>query len=140
MFKGLVSSFAVFAMSMGWNMLPLPTIAQTCTANCGSRQIQFTPGQPIRLQMVNRTASLIQIQQVSMTDSIPLLPGSEVEVDSRFGTEPNVSIVFWDVTSLAVKAVLFRPEPDVLRIELIPGRAPGDRSVYVENDGKVRIF
>lgn len=139
MFKAVVSGLTIFAISAGWG-ISSPTIAQTCTANCGSRQIQFTPGQPIRLQMVNRTNSLIQIQQVSMTDSIPLLPGSEVEVDSRFGTEPNVSVVFWDVTSLAVKAVLFRPEPDVLRIELLPGRAPGDRSVYVENDGKVRIF
>lgn len=36
--------------------------------------------------------------------------------------------------------VLFRPEPDVLQIELLPANAPGDRSIYVENDGRVRIF
>lgn len=117
-----------------------PAIAQTCTENCGSRQIQFTPGQSIRLEMVNRTSSLIQVQQLPLTDTIALPPGAEVQVSSNFGTEPNVSVIFWDVTSLAVKASLFRPEPDLLRIELLPGAAPGDRSIYIENDGKVRIF
>ncbi|NJO44010.1 MAG: hypothetical protein HC769_34925 [Cyanobacteria bacterium CRU_2_1] len=43
--------------------------------------------------------------------------------------------------ALAVNAVLFRPEPDILRIELFPGEdGLGDRSVYIENDGCVRIF
>jgi hypothetical protein len=115
-------------------------IAQTCTTNCGSRQIQFTPGQPVRLQMANRTASLVRVQQRPLTDTIALVPGSEVEISSNFGTEPNLSVIFWDETYLAVRAVLFRPEPNVLRIELIPGSGTGDRSVYIENDGRVRLF
>lgn len=90
--------------------------------------------------MVNRTASLVQVQQVPLTDTIPLLPGAEVEVNSNFGTEPNLSILFGDETSLAVRAILYRPESDVLRVELLPANAPGDRSIYVENDGRVRIF
>lgn len=131
----------VIGMGMGaCPVLSRSVLAQTCTANCRSRQVQFTPGQAIRLQMVNRTDSLVQVQQVPLTDLIPLLPGSEVEVNSNFGTEPNLSVLFWDETSLAVRAVLFRPEPDVLRIELLPANAPGDRSIYVENDGKVRVF
>ncbi|PSB11052.1 hypothetical protein C7B61_14240 [filamentous cyanobacterium CCP1] len=115
-------------------------LAQTCTANCGSRQIQFTPGQPIRLQMSNRTASLVRVQQRPLTDTIALPPGAEVEISSNFGTEPNLSVIFWDETYLAVRAVLFRPETNVLRIELIPGAGTGDRSVYIENDGRVRLF
>lgn len=137
--KVLLNSFAALVI-LGNYAIAAPTIAQTCAQNCGARQIQFTPGEPVRLQMVNRTSSLIQVQLVSMTDTIPLLPGSEVEVASNFGTEPNVSVVFWDVTALAVKAALSRPEPNILRIELLPGATPGDRSVYMENDGKVRIF
>ena len=117
-----------------------PGVAQTCTANCGSRQIQFTPGQAVRLQMVNNTASLVQVQQLPLTDTIPLLPGSEVDISSNFGTEPNLSVIFWDETSLAVRAVLFRPEPNLLRIELFPGSGTGDRSVFIENDGRVRLF
>lgn len=135
----VISRFLLLTLVSGLGLVS-PTLAQTCTTNCGSRQVQFTPGQAIRLQMVNRTASLVQVQQVPLTDTIPLLPGSEVEVSSNFGTEPNLSVLFWDETSLAVRAVLSRPEPDILRVELLPANAPGDRSLYVENDGKVRIF
>jgi hypothetical protein len=117
-----------------------PLIAQTCTANCGSRQIQFTPGQAVRLQMANRTSSLVRVQQRPLTDTIALPPGAEVEISSNFGTEPNLSVIFWDETNLGVRAVLFRPEPNLLRIELIPGSGTGDRSVYIENDGRVRLF
>lgn len=133
----VIGQFLLLTLLSG---LSSPVLAQTCVVNCGSRQVQFTPGQAIRLQMVNRTASLVQVQQVPLTDTIPLLPGSEVEVNSNFGTEPNLSVLFWDETSLAVRAVLSRPEPDILRVELLPANAPGDRSLYIENDGKVRIF
>lgn len=140
MLSRVISRFTSLTL-VGWlGVFAAPVLSQTCTENCRSRQVQFTPGQPIRLQMVNRTASLVQVQQVPLTDTIPLLPGAEVEVNSNFGTEPNLSVLFWDETSLAVRAVLFRPESDVLRIELLPANAPGDRSIYVENDGRVRIF
>lgn len=118
----------------------MPIRIAQCTANCSSRQIQFTPGQPVRLQMANRTASLVQIQQRPLTDTIALTPGAEVEISSNFGTEPNLSVIFWDEMALGIRAILFRPEPNVLRIELVPGVAPGDRSVYIENDGRVRLF
>lgn len=136
----LLQKLMLLAILGSLGIISYPAIAQTCTENCGSRQIQFTPGEPIRLQMVNRTSSLVQVQHVPLTDTIPLSPGAEVEISSNFGTEPNMSVMFWDETSLAVKAVLSRPAPNVLRIELLPGAAPGDRSVYVENDGRVRIF
>jgi hypothetical protein len=120
--------------------IAMPSLLANCTTNCGSRQIQFTPGQPVRLQMANRTASLVQIQQRPLTDTIALTPGAEVEIRSNFGTEPNLSVIFWDETALSIRAILFRPEPNVLRIELVPGSGTGDRSVYIENDGRVRLF
>lgn len=144
MFQGALShrllKMTALVMLSGIGVFVESGMAQTCTANCGSRQIQFTPGQAVRLQMVNHTASLVQVQQLPLTDTIPLLPGSEVEISSNFGTEPNLSVIFWDETSLAVRAVLFRPEPDLLRVELFPGSGTGDRSVFIENDGRVRLF
>ncbi len=126
--------------SLCWN-LGSQGLAQTCTLNCGSRQIQFTPGERIRVFVVNRTSSLVQVEQIYGTNPIALLPSQEVEVDPNFGTNPNASLVFWDETTLPIRAVLFRPEPNSLRIEILPGgRPPGDRSVYVENDGKVKVF
>lgn len=115
--------------------------AQHCTANCGSRQIQFTPGERVRVVVVNRTSSLVQVEQIDGTYPIALLPSQGVEVDPNFGTNPNASLVFWDETELPIRAILFRPETNLLRIEILPGgRPPGDRSVYIENDGKVRVF
>ncbi|XQQ06610.1 MAG: hypothetical protein EDM05_57120 [Leptolyngbya sp. IPPAS B-1204] len=117
------------------------TLAQRCTINCSSRQIQFTPGERIRILIVNRTSSLVQVEQVYGTNPIALLPSQEVEVDPNFGTRPNASLIIWDETHLPLRAVLFRPEINTLRVEILPGgRPPGDRSVYIENDGKVRIF
>ncbi len=90
---------------------------------------------------MNRTSSLVQVEQVYGTNPIALLPSQEVEVDPNFGTRPNASLIIWDETHLPLRAVLFRPETNTLRVEILPGgRPPGDRSVYIENDGKVRIF
>lgn len=126
---------------LGLLVLALPGQAQRCTVNCSSRQIQFTPGERIRVLVVNRTSSLIQIEQIYGTDPIALLPNQEVEVDPNFGTRPNASLVMWDVTELPLRTILFRPETNTLRVEILPGgRPPGDRSVYIEDDGKVRIY
>ncbi|MBE9179840.1 hypothetical protein IQ268_14815 [Oculatella sp. LEGE 06141] len=116
-------------------------LAQTCATNCVAQQIQFTPGQPIRLEMVNHTSSLVQVEQIVRTNPIPLLPGQALEIDSSFGTAPNTSVVFWDETALSIRAQLVRPNERTLRIEIFPGgQPPGDRSVYIQNDGKVAVF
>jgi hypothetical protein len=133
--------FAVAGAILGLVGFSSSGVAQRCTANCSSRQIEFTPGQRIRVLVVNHTSSLVQIEQIYGTNPIALLPSQEVEVDPNFGTNPNASLMFWDETELPVRAVLFRPETNTLRIEILPGgRPPGDRSVYIQDDGKVRIF
>ena len=126
---------------LGLLNLNAPSWAQRCTVNCSSKQIQFTPGQRIRVLVANRTSSLVQIEQIYGTEPIALLPDQEIEVDPDFGTSPNASLVFWDETDLPIRALLFRPETNTLRVEIYPGgRPPGDRSVYIEDDGKVRIY
>jgi hypothetical protein len=125
----------------GTSLLLRPGLAQPCTSNCGSRQIQFTPGERVQVSVVNRTSSLVQVEQIYGTSPIALLPSQEVEVDPNFGTRPNASVLVWDETDLPLKVRLFRPAPNSLRIEVLPGgRPPGDRSIYIEDDGKVRIF
>jgi hypothetical protein len=117
------------------------SLAKPCLANCGSRQIQFTPGERIQISVINRTSSLVQIEQIYGTSPIALLPDQEIAVDPNFGTRPNASLVFWDETDLPLRVMLFRPGTNQLRIEVRPGgRPPGDRSVYIEDDGKVKIF
>jgi len=121
-------------------LLPLSTSAQTCASRCGTGPIQFVPGQPVQLEMINRTSSLVQVEQVYHTDPVALLPGQALQIDPNFGTEPNTSVMFWDDTSLSVRAVVSQPRPQTLRIELYPGQSPGDRSVYIQNDGRVMVF
>ncbi len=129
------------SLIVGATALLQPGIAQPCTSNCDSRQIQFTPGEKIQVSVVNRTSSLVQVEQIYGTSPIALLPSQEIAVDPNFGTRPNASVIVWDETDLPLKVRLFRPAPNSLRIEVLPGgRPPGDRSVYIEDDGKVRIF
>jgi hypothetical protein len=126
---------------IGLGHVVLPGLAKPCTANCSSRQIQFTPGERIQVSVVNRTSSLVQVEQIYGTNPIALLPDQEVAVDPNFGTRPNASVVVWDETDLPLQVRLFRPETNSLRIEVVPGgRPPGDRSIYIEDDGKVKIF
>jgi hypothetical protein len=139
----IVLGFAQLSISVALLLAPAtqPAHAQTCASNCGSRPIQFTPGQPIRLVMVNHTPNRVQVEQVFETDPISLLPGQELEIDPNFGTEPNVSIVFWNEAAAPVQAILTQPDTTTLRIEVRPGaRPPGDRSVYIQNDGRVVVF
>ncbi len=118
-----------------------PALAGTCASKCGSPPIEFTPGQRVRVQVVNRTMSLIQLQKLYGTDPVPLTPGQELQLDQGDGTAPNISIVFWDATGLPLKVITAKPDDRTLRVEIRPGgRPPGDRSVYVLSDGRVAIF
>ena len=121
---------------------PSITLAGTCTQpKCPPRPIQFTPGQRIGVEVVNSTSSLIQLQKVYGTDPIPLRPGQELQIAQGDGTQPNISLIFWDATGLPLQARLSKPNAATLRVEIRPGgRPPGDRSVYILNDGRVAIF
>uniref|UniRef100_A0ACD5GV11 Uncharacterized protein n=1 Tax=Desertifilum tharense IPPAS B-1220 TaxID=1781255 RepID=A0ACD5GV11_9CYAN len=105
------------------------------------RPIQFIPGQVINFQVINRTASLVLIQRPQETGTVPLRPGQLLEVRGWSGTTPNLSIVFWDETALSLKADILKLDDHTLRVELRPGGPPpGDRTLYIENDGRVRVF
>ena len=118
-----------------------PALAGTCASRCGLKPLQFTPGQRVSVEVVNQTASLVQFQKVLGTDPVPMRPGQELKFAQGGGTEPNISVYFWDETALPLQARLSQPNPKTLRIEIRPGgRPPGDRSVYLLNDGRVAVF
>lgn len=141
--RGLsISLIATTCLWLGQAVLLKPAIAGTCAgATCKQERVQFTPGQRINIQVVNRTFSLVQLEKVFGTDAIPLRPGQEVQFDRGGSTDPNVSIVFWDATALPLQVRLSKIDAQTLRIELRPGgRPPGDRTVYIRDDGRVLIY
>lgn len=103
---------------------PSTTLAGTCASKCGPPPIQFTPGKPITVVVANLTSSLIQLQKVYGTDPIPVSPGQELQLAQKDGTEPNISVIFWDATGLPLKSRLSKPNATTLRVELRPGGRP----------------
>ena len=115
-------------------------LAQPCTAYCRSNEIRFTPGQRVGLQLVNRTAGLVQVQQSGRMHPYPLRPGQEIRLSFGEGTKPNLSLLFWDETDLPVRTLLFRPEENVLKVEFLPSGSFSDRSISILDDGRVVIY
>jgi len=137
----LVPTLMAATLLLGQAELARPVWAGTCASRCGPKPLQFTPGQRVSVEVVNQTASLVQFQKVFGTDPVPMRPGQELKFAQGGGTEPNISVYFWDETALPLQAKISQPDPKTLRIEIRPGgRPPGDRSVYLLNDGRVAIF
>lgn len=124
-------------LSVSAFFLATPVTAQTCAQNCPPPVLQFTPGERINVQIVNRTRSAIDIEKVQGTKPTPLAPGQSLKFERRSSTDPNLSIV-WDTAAFPLKAVLSQPNKQILRIELFGGsEVPGDRSIYIRNDGRI---
>ncbi len=120
---------------------PSTTLAGTCASKCGAHPIQFQPGDRIRLEVVNHTSNLVKIQRIQGIEPVPLLPGQELDLDQANGTTPNLSLIFWDATGLSIHTIVSQPKAKTLRVEIRPGgRPPGDRSIYIQNDGRVNIL
>lgn len=117
-----------------------PGVAGTCASNCLGR-IQFTPGQRVTVAVVNQTSGLVLLEQVEGSDPVPVQPGQELRFPWWGGTKPNISMVFWDQTSLPLRAEVTQPNRQTLRVQLRPNYAPpGDRAIYILNDGRVTIY
>ncbi|WP_375513052.1 hypothetical protein [uncultured Nostoc sp.] len=136
-------SFALIAVTVLTASInnPSATLAGTCASKCGPHPIQFTPGQRIQVEVLNSTPNLIKIQKPSGTDAISLSPGQKLNLEQIEGTEPNTSLIFWSETGLSLQAIVSKPNFGTLRLELRPtSRAPGDRSLYIMDDGRINVF
>ncbi|WP_353932297.1 hypothetical protein WJM97_06845 [Okeanomitos corallinicola TIOX110] len=117
------------------------TLAGTCASRCGPRPLEFKPGQYIRVQVVNRTPRVLQLEKFPEMRRMFLHPGKEYTIDQANATEPNFSIIFWDDTGRSLDASVSKPNFGTLRLELRPSeKFPGYRSLYLLNDGKVNVF
>ena len=117
--------------------------AGTCVAasSCGRQPVQFIPGQRITVEIANLTESVVQVQQLYGTDPLPISPGQLLSFVRGGRTNPNFSVVLWDATGLPLKVNILKLEARTLRIEVRPGgRPPGDRTVYLKDDGRVAVF
>jgi len=120
---------------------PNASLAGTCASKCGPHPIQFTPGQRIQLEVVNRTLGLVKLEKIQGTDPIPLRPGQKLQFMQEDDGQANMSLVFWDEMGLPLQAIVSKPNFGTLRLELRPGkRNPGDRSLYMLSDGHVNVY
>jgi hypothetical protein len=120
---------------------PQATWAETCASECPPAVLQFTPGQYIQLQILNKTGNVVALEKLAGAAPLLLKPGEKVQFRRGGATDPNVSVVFWDTTGVFLKAKLIKTGTEQLLVELRPGgENPGDRSVYIKNDGRVDIF
>lgn len=120
-----------------------PATARTCVAatSCGPQPLKFIPGQKITVEIVNLTESVVQLQQLYRTDPISISPGQMRSFVRGGSTEPNFSVIFWDAIGLPLKVNTLKPSSRKLRIEVRPGGSPpGDRTVYLKDDGRVTVF
>ncbi|NES24119.1 MAG: hypothetical protein F6K41_35715, partial [Symploca sp. SIO3E6] len=95
----------------------------------------------ITIEVVNLTQGLIQLQQMPVTDSLTISPGQVRTLFRGSTIDPNFSLIFWDTMGLSLKADIIKLGAKNLRIELRPGgRPPGNRAVYLNDDGRVSIL
>lgn len=143
MSKLLPGVLVAVALFLGQTEPPKPAQAGTCTAasSCGPQPLQFVPGQRINVEVVNLTASIVELQKVADTDPVAISPGQVLTFVRGGSTDPNLSVVLWDVNGLSVQVNVLKPEARTLRVEVRPGgRPPGDRTVYLKDDGRVGVF
>lgn len=141
MFKKMPVILAVATLLVGSIDHSHTSLAGTCASNCGSRPLQFTPGQRIRLEVINNTSKLIELEKIQGSRAIPLQPGQKLQFAQEDGKQPNLSLMFWDKTGSPLQAVISKPNFGTLRVEIRPTwRYPGDRSLYILNDGRVNVF
>jgi hypothetical protein len=115
-----------------------PAIANTCASRCPAKPLQFAPGQRIEVLVRNRTQSTLEMENAGGDRPIKLLPGQQIKFYRGGSTDPNLSVVFWEVTATPLKATLTKPKKDLLQIDLtFAPNSPGDQSIYIRNDGRI---
>jgi hypothetical protein len=117
-----------------------PAAAVGCVYQCGSNEIQFLPGQPLTIEIVNHTRGRVNLERVLDFNPYAMRPGQTVLLETRVGGGPDLSVVFWDDDYKPVDVRLHRPAMNTLQIEFLPSGTYGDRAVQVVNDGRVLIY
>ncbi len=116
-----------------------PATAQTCSSQCKAKPLQFQPGQRIEVEVHNRTQRLIMMENTQGDRAIELQPGQKLKFYRGGSTDPNLSVAFWETTETPLSLALSKPKANMLQIEVRFARqAPGDRAIYIANDGQIQ--
>lgn len=119
-----------------------PVVAQNCRVGCHSDQIQFTPGQTITVEIINRAPHPVQFSQMAYMNPQTLAAyGGVTELNFGAGTLPNVELYVWGDDAEPLRVTLARPANDILRVEVTAAPyGPGDRAISIADDGRVLIY
>lgn len=121
-----------------------PVRGQSCVAatSCLPQPIQFIPGETITVEVVNRTSSLVAIEQIRGTNTFTLDPGKTVSFLRGESVNPNFSLLMWDVQGLSLRFKLSQPQSNILRVEVYlgDGYEYDNNAIYLRNDGRVDVF
>lgn len=133
---------AMSVVATGLTFLPsAPATAQTCSSQCAAKPLQFQPGQRIEVEVHNRTKSVIMMENTQGDRAIELQPGQKIKFYRGGSTDPNLSVAFWESTSTPLSLALSKPKANLLEIEVRFARqAPGDRALYILNDGTIQLL
>ncbi|MEI6445798.1 MAG: hypothetical protein WCO29_22385 [Nostocales cyanobacterium ELA583] len=146
--------FAISATLLMTTLLLIPiysklTLAGTCASRCGTASLHFTPGQYIRVKIVNRSYGDVKLEQLPGIRKTTLKPGGKLQFDWKGGELDEFSLMFWDDRGRYLKGVVSKPNFGTLVLEIRPNSQdyPGDsygalpyRSLYIRNNGQVSIF
>lgn len=113
--------------------------AAECVYRCGSDEIQFAPGQAVKLEVVNHTGGRVSLERVLDFHPYGMWPDQVITIDAQVGIG-DLSVVFWEAAQRPIEVRLHRPEPGTLQIELLPSSAVNDSAVHIVNDGRVMIY
>jgi hypothetical protein len=122
---------------LGTNLSPAG--ANTCSSQCAAvKPVAFVPGERITVVVINRTKTALELENAGGDRPIRLQPGQKIQFYRGGSTDPNLSVVFWESTETPLKAALSQPKKNMLQIDLtFAATRPGDRSIYIRNDGRI---
>jgi hypothetical protein len=138
---GQLTAMVIGLAGLGWLNVAAPVMAQTCASQCEGKPIQFQPGQRIEVTVYNRTRSVIMMENTQGDRAVALKPGEKIKFYRGGSTDPNLAVAFWEDTATPLKLGLTKPKANQLEINLTFARqAPGDRALYILNDGAIQLL
>ncbi len=117
--------------------------AGTCVAgvDCPPPPVQFVPGQTIRVEIANLTDTLVYVEKVQGEPPLDVLPGQLLIFTTGGNSINNLSLLLWDNRGSILTLRPVKVNNTTLRVEVRAGaEPPGDRSVYLRDDGRVLVL
>ncbi len=117
--------------------------AGTCVAgvDCPPPPVQFVPGQTIRVEISNLTDTLVYVEKVQGEPPLDVLPGQLLIFTTGGNSINNLSLLVWDNRGSILTLRPVKVNNTTLRVEVRAGvQPPGDRSVYLRDDGRVLVL